>query len=56
MTSETAHNITQAAEIDKDPHKSQEIVSQKVINNLLGNFYTTEQRFCNVVTAKDLVV
>ncbi len=48
------HNIsTQAAELDKGLH---ETVSQKEINNLLGSFYTTEQRFHNIVTAKDLVV
>jgi hypothetical protein len=51
------HNIsTQAAELDKGLHKTREIVSQKEINNLLGSFYTTEQRFHNIVTAKDLVV
>ena len=47
---------TQATELDKNLHKTQEIVSQKEINNLLGSFYTTEQRFHNIITAKDLVV
>ena len=51
------HNMaSQATELEKDLHKSQEIVSQKEINNLLGSFYTTEQRFHNILTAKDLVV
>ena len=46
------HNMIQAAELDT----SQEVISQKEINNLLGSFYTTEQRFRNIITAKDLVV
>ena len=51
------HNVsTQATEPDKGLHKTQEIISQKEINNLLGSFYTTEQRFHNIVTAKDSVV
>lgn len=51
------HNMTpQAIELEKDLRKSQEFVSQKEINNLLGSFYTTEQRFRNILTAKDLVV
>ena len=52
-----AHTITsRASELGKDMHISQEMVSQKEINNLLGSFYTTEKRFRNIVTAKDLVV
>ena len=40
----------------KDMCTNLEVVSQKEINDLLGSFYTTEQRFRSVITAKDVVV
>lgn len=53
---QAVYNILRTTESSKNLPTNQVVVSQKEINNLLGSFYTSEQRFRNILTAKDLVV
>lgn len=55
QTKRIGNSMTEAV-CGKDTSTNHDIVSQRESNNLLESFYTTEMRFRNIASAKDVAV